>query len=270
MLASPPTLAPPQPLSMTPLRETGLHRYLDPLGDIAAVEATPASAAGHWLDAQHLRRRPAGRQPTAMQLIDGQGLQPAHQPGTKITQVAEQELSAWRHGGPGIRKRQATRSACRTTGSPGGQGPHASKPPRPTAPWDKSLENARSAPPPSAAAVRGIGADHPHLRPSRPAARTQAGPRRTAALRALPSGPPATLRNDRRLHRLPVRSFPGRPGSRVTTCMGGGEPGSPSAGSSEPLCRRHDRTFIRRAALHRPACRTTPGRRSDNARYRAT
>src|SRR6266700_5898434 len=26
----------------------------------------------------------------------------------------------------------------------------------------------------------------------------------TAALRALPSGPPATLRNDRRLHRLPV------------------------------------------------------------------
>ncbi len=74
----------------------------------------------------------------------------------------------------------ATRSACRTTGSPGGQGLHASKPPRPTAPWDKSLENARSAPPPGVAAVRGIGADHPHLRPSRPVSRTQAGPRRTA------------------------------------------------------------------------------------------
>src|SRR4029077_4023879 len=56
---------------------------------------------------QHLRRRPAGRQPAAMQLIDGQGLQPAHQPGTKIAQVAEQDLSAWRHRDPGIREGSA-------------------------------------------------------------------------------------------------------------------------------------------------------------------
>ena len=151
---------------------------------------------------QNPRRRPAGRQPAATQLIDGQGLQPAHQPGTKIAQVAEQDLSAWRHRGPGIRERQATRSACRTTGSPGGQGLHASKPPRPTAPWDKSLENARSAPPPGVAAVRGIGADHPHLRPSRPVSRTQAGPRRTAGLRAFSPSFPLTQRHAVYVHNL--------------------------------------------------------------------
>jgi hypothetical protein len=47
-------------------------------------------------------------------------------------------------------------------------------------------------------------------------------------VRALPSGPPATLRNDRRRSTDCVRvELPGRPGSRVTTCMGGGRTGQP-------------------------------------------
>ena len=158
---------------------------------------------------QRLRGWPAGRQLAATQLIDGQGLQLAPQPALKVVHFGRAGPQRMTHRGLGSRRGKPPGPACRTAAERTGPTHKPAAPP--TDPWDKSLENARSAARPGLAAVPMHGADHPHLRPSRPTSRTQPEPRRSAmcagarGLRLLSvTGFPSACPRLGRVHGLPT------------------------------------------------------------------
>jgi hypothetical protein len=146
--------------------------------------ASPASAGRHGLDARAAPAASSRTEPAATQLIDGQGLPLAHQPGAKAVQVSKAGHRRMTAPGPGDlgktglqvslpHHRQLAHRAC--TCQP------------PALPLTiKPLENARSAARPGVAAVRCMGADYPHLRPSRPRCHRRRPPRRPAATRCSP------------------------------------------------------------------------------------